>query len=86
MNAVLGASNQTLSTRDITEIEALYGDTPSGSGGVLARSTAQVHQLVQAMNVFDAAEVDTGDLNTQADVSLSRDSWLATVHGTAHAA
>lgn len=54
MNGVLGTGNQTLSAKDVTNIQSLYGATIASSNSPHA---SQVHQLVQAMSTFDVAQV-----------------------------
>jgi len=58
MNMVLGTSNSTLDATDIANIQELYSGsmagTSSSGSGIAAQSTAQLHQLLQAMASFDA--------------------------------
>ena len=85
MNAVLGANNQMLGGTDVANVQALYGvpSTPSNSA---TQSVTQVHQLVQAMSQFDAAEMGIDHSDSESSMAMYQERSLAAMHESRHAA
>lgn len=88
MNGVLGSNNQVPSATDVSNIQSLYGTPPVSSGSsVAAQSVSQVHQLVQAMSAFDAAEAGIEGAIWDAGIPLSQELHaVASLHVSAHVA
>jgi predicted Zn-dependent protease len=83
MNAVVSVDNQTLTTADIANVHKLYADGMTSN--YPSPSILQVHQLVQAMSVFDASEQGI-DHNPMAEVYLQKEHLLAGSPGHVRAA
>ena len=85
MNAVLGTSNRTLDATDVANVQALYGGSSMPSSS-LTQSITQVHQLVQAMSHFDAADMGIDHFTSDSSMNLHQERSLASMHVSSHAA
>jgi len=89
MNMVLGTSNPTLDAADIADIQALYSgstaSTSSSGSGIDTQSTAQLHQLLQAMASFDAGD-GAADTTIPSPQDIGQTGYLSVGSSQAHLA
>nr|WP_233171887.1 matrixin family metalloprotease [Dyella sp. ASV21] len=82
MNAVLGSANQAMGASDLANVQHLY----AGITNEDVSTVAQVQQLVQAMNTFDAGVAGVDGYSLAQAESLLQNGALLSSYGHAHAA
>ncbi|GLQ98528.1 matrixin family metalloprotease [Dyella mobilis] len=91
MYYALTADNGTLDASDVSNIQKLYGlpaqgaAVPAEVSAEALHGVAQVHQLVQAMNAFDAYDVGVDDFKPEQAFMLHQEYALANSSARAHA-